>query len=269
MNRYFLLMVYFFLLYPALAQQGLKSPSYDKVLINKLGRGYEKPEAYAGVLLKANHISLLKMLIENIQNSSHTVAPNKSAFIGIYLYDELDRVEATILFNENQGYLMYKDSKTEKVVAAEEEMRRIMYDIITETLWIFNPVIPAVADTIYFVVPQNMTWQQIADSFKTTIPLLCEINHWEPEWGINPERNLLIIPGIRELRYPAPPIPQKEIQKLEDGTFVIVHTVKKRESLYSISGTYHFPIEQIMAFNRLSSYALNVGQLIYIPIDTP
>ncbi len=246
-------------------QKNFPSQKFEKVLINRLNSGYEEPAGYAGVALKPHHLAVLNEVIALIHESKNSVPDDFSPDAGIYFYNESDETMASLLFSESEGKITIKENNTSKTIAVEEAIQHKLFDIITETLWVFKPVVPAIADTVLYSVPENKTWEQIADSFQTDVALLCEINRYKKDWGLNAGREIIVIPGVKEFRYPAPAIRQNEKAKLEEGINVTVHTVRKRESLYTLAGIYNIPIEKIMTFNNLQSQALNVGQLIYIP----
>ncbi|MBX7243167.1 MAG: LysM peptidoglycan-binding domain-containing protein [Bacteroidia bacterium] len=247
------------------SQKGFPSKNYEKVLINRLNGGYEKPAAYAGVALKPHHIRILNELIQVIHESKSATQEEFTPDTGIYFYNDSDEEMACLLFSESKERIMLKENKSAKTIIASETVQHKLFDIITETLWEFKPVIPSSADSVVYTVPENKTWEQIADSFQTSIALICEINHCNKDWGLNPGRTLIVIPGVKEFRYQAPAIRQHERIRLENGQSVILHTVRKRESLYTLSGIYNIPIEKIVSFNNLNTYVLSVGQLIYIP----
>ncbi len=60
---------------------------------------------------------------------------------------------------------------------------------------------------------------------------------------------------------------EKEQIEVEEPKKTLDHTVKKGETLYSISRAYGCSVEEIMKTNQLNGTALSIGQLIKIPVN--
>ena len=245
-------------------QMRFPSGAYEKVLINALHSGYEKPAGYAGVAIKESLHPILGEIVGLFAKSNAGVIPRTLPETGVYFYDSSDKLVSKIEWSEASQYITFEDTKWKKTVLLTEEMQTKLYDIISETLWTLKPVVSGSLDTVYYPSRPNQTWAQIADTFGTSTELLCRINVCKPEWGLNPNRTVKILPNLKELRYPAPAIRQMQQVLLQDGRVAIRHSIKKRESLYSLAALYNTTVDKIMEINALDSDLLSIGQTLII-----
>ncbi len=106
-------------------------------------------------------------------------------------------------------------------------------------------------DYVTYIVKKGDTLYSIANSYNTTPNEILTFNNLS-------STTLQINQALK--------IPIKDIEQEEQTTEFINYTIKKGDSLYSISKTYGVSVQEIMEFNNLTSNLLSIGQNIKIPI---
>ena len=115
-------------------------------------------------------------------------------------------------------------------------------------------IIPKISnkeDYLLYTVKKGDNLYNIANSYNTTVSDIMSLN--------NLSSNILSIGQTLK-------IPLKEVET-SNSTEYTEYTIKKGDSLYSISKTYGVPIDEIMKYNGLTSNLLNVGKVIRIPLS--
>ncbi|MCP8352465.1 lytic transglycosylase [Candidatus Synchoanobacter obligatus] len=120
----------------------------------------------------------------------------------------------------------------------------------------------------YHIVSPNESLSVIAHNFDTSVAEIKRVNHLKND--IIRVNQKLLIPEHTHRSAPKETI--GSINQFSPEPQRIVHTVKKKETLYHISQKYHVDIDNIVAWNNLESPAIRPNQTIvvwkYTPADT-
>lgn len=107
-------------------------------------------------------------------------------------------------------------------------------------------------DYLIYTVKRGDTIYGIANSYNITPSRLITFNNLD-------NTTLQVGQNLR--------IPIENIEEEKQSTEFTEYTVKKGDSLYSISRTYDISVDDIMKFNDLKTNLLSIGQIIKIPIS--
>lgn len=248
-----------------LAQSPFPKEQFKEIHVNKLNSGYEAPNAKNGVLLSAKQQEKLAEAMLNFEG--YRDEPNSCFLpeIGFYFYQEGDTAALALLFSERCNAIALTRSNSDtSIMGISDKAKGFIFDIVSETLWNLKPVLPEGTDTLFYEVGFEETFDYVADTFQTSVEVICEINYIKPEWGLNDGRVLWIYPNVKELKYPPIIYVQDEYINVRNERFVL-HTVQPKETLFSIAKTYKVSSESLIKLNKIKNVRLQTGQRVIIP----
>lgn len=246
------------------AQITFPKEKFKEIHVNKLHSGYETPNAKNGVLLSAKQ---QERLLEAMRNPTGYRDEPESCFlpeIGFYFYQEDTAVMSALLSERCNAIALTTRDTDSLLIGISDYAKGIIFDIVSETLWNLKPVLPEGTDTLFYEVGFEETFDYVADTFQTSVEVICEINYIKPEWGLNDGRVLWIYPNVKELKYPPIIYIQDEYINLRNERFIL-HTVQAKETLFSIAKTYKVSSESLIKLNKIKNVRLQTGQRVIIP----
>lgn len=261
----FFILYFFYSFLPA--QIPFPKGKFKEIHVNKLNSGYEAPNAKNGVLLTVKQQEKLAEAMLHIKGYRDEPDNCFLPEIGFYFYQEDNTVALALLFSERCNAIAVITSNTDtSIMGISDKAKGFIFDIVSETLWNLKPVLPEGTDTLFYEVGFEETFDYVADTFQTSVEVICEINYIKPEWGLNDGRVLWIYPNVKALKYPPIVYEQDEYIHVRNEKFVL-HTVQPKETLFSIAKTYKVSSESLIKLNKIKNLRLQIGQRVMIPKD--
>lgn len=116
-------------------------------------------------------------------------------------------------------------------------------------------------DVSTYTVEKGDTLYGIANKFSTTVQAIKKINNLTTNTLLPGQQIYIPTPSTPTPTPPTnPPVPQ------EPETPYLIYTIQRGDSLWKISQKYDIPVNDIIAFNNLSSVNLQIGDELRIPI---
>lgn len=116
-------------------------------------------------------------------------------------------------------------------------------------------------DVSTYTVEKGDTLYGIANKFSTTVQDIKKINNLTTNTLLPGQQIYIPTPSTPTPTQPTnPPVPQ------EPETPYLIYTIQRGDSLWKISQKYDIPVNDIIAFNNLSSVNLQIGDELRIPI---
>ena len=118
-------------------------------------------------------------------------------------------------------------------------------------------------DVSTYTVEKGDTLYGIANKFSTTVQAIKKINNLTTNTLLPGQQIYIPTPSTPTPTQPTnPPVPQ------EPETPYLIYTIQRGDSLWKISQKYDIPVNDIIAFNNLSSVNLKIGDELRIPITS-
>ena len=118
-------------------------------------------------------------------------------------------------------------------------------------------------DVSTYTVEKGDTLYGIANKFSTTVQDIKKINNLTTNTLLPGQQIYIPTPSTPTPTQPTnPPVPQ------EPETPYLIYTIQRGDSLWKISQKYDIPVNDIIAFNNLSSANLQIGDELRIPITS-
>ena len=118
-------------------------------------------------------------------------------------------------------------------------------------------------DVSTYTVEKGDTLYGIANKFSTTVQAIKKINNLTTNTLLPGQQIYIPTPSTPTPTQPTnPPVPQ------EPETPYLIYTIQRGDSLWKISQKYDIPVNDIIAFNNLSSVNLQIGDELRIPITS-
>ena len=118
-------------------------------------------------------------------------------------------------------------------------------------------------DVSTYTVEKGDTLYGIANKFSTTVQAIKKINNLTTNTLLPGQQIYIPTPSTPTPTQPTnPPVPQ------EPETPYLIYTIQRGDSLWKISQKYDIPVNDIIAFNNLSSANLQIGDELRIPITS-
>lgn len=118
-------------------------------------------------------------------------------------------------------------------------------------------------DVSTYTVEKGDTLYGIANKFSTTVQAIKKINNLTTNTLLPGQQIYIPTPSTPTPTPPTnPPVPQ------EPETPYLIYTIQRGDSLWKISQKYDIPVNDIIAFNNLSSANLQIGDELRIPITS-
>lgn len=116
-------------------------------------------------------------------------------------------------------------------------------------------------DVSTYTVEKGDTLYGIANKFSTTVQAIKKLNNLTINTLLPGQQIYIPTPSTPTPTQPTnPPVPQ------EPETPYLIYTIQRGDSLWKISQKYDIPVNDIIAFNNLSSVNLQIGDELRIPI---
>lgn len=116
-------------------------------------------------------------------------------------------------------------------------------------------------DVSTYTVEKGDTLYGIANKFSTTVQAIKKLNNLTTNTLLPGQQIYIPTPSTPTPTQPTnPPVPQ------EPETPYLIYTIQRGDSLWKISQKYDIPVNDIIAFNNLSSANLQIGDELRIPI---
>ena len=114
-----------------------------------------------------------------------------------------------------------------------------------------------------YTVEKGDTLYGIANKFSTTVQAIKKINNLTTNTLLPGQQIYIPTPSTPTPTQPTnPPVPQ------EPETPYLIYIIQRGDSLWKISQKYDIPVNDIIAFNNLSSANLQIGDELRIPITS-
>lgn len=118
-------------------------------------------------------------------------------------------------------------------------------------------------DVSTYTVEKGDTLYGIANKFSTTVQAIKKLNNLTINTLLPGQQIYIPTPSTPTPTQPTnPPVPQ------EPETPYLIYTIQRGDSLWKISQKYDIPVNDIIAFNNLSSVNLKIGDELRIPITS-
>ena len=118
-------------------------------------------------------------------------------------------------------------------------------------------------DVSTYTVEKGDTLYGIANKFSTTVQAIKKLNNLTTNTLLPGQQIYIPTPSTPTPTQPTnPPVPQ------EPETPYLIYTIQRGDSLWKISQKYGIPVNDIIAFNNLSSANLQIGDELRIPITS-
>jgi LysM repeat protein len=249
----------------------------SKLYSRNMMKDGQEPEVGETIYLQSNRNAapvLRKVVVEKQDSTYNTIIyddPKKNVETTRPVLPE-DAYQINIPDNKNdmaffhtvqKGETLFSIAKKYNVtVEGLKELNKLKSnEIAPATRLIINPNQPAVNDHEesvvpgYHVVKQGETLYSIARKYNTSVQELTALNELVNN-TVTVGQELVIVPLNGEK------VEEKEPDL--NSTEPIYHTVKEKETLYSISRKYNVPVEAIRKLNNMMDNTLSVGQKLRV-----
>lgn len=190
--------------------------------------------------------------VDNIKKLNNLTSNTLSIGQKIRLNDQIDNPKEDNTYIVKSGDTLYSIAKKFNIkVDNLKEVNNLTSNMLSLNQKLIIPKISNKEDYLLYTVKKGDNLYNIANSYNTTVSDIMSLN--------NLSSNILSIGQTLK-------IPLKEVET-SNSTEYTEYTIKKGDSLYSISKTYGVPIDEIMKYNGLTSNLLNVGKVIKIPLS--
>ena len=190
--------------------------------------------------------------VDNIKKLNNLTSNTLSIGQKIKLNDQIDNPKEDNTYIVKSGDTLYSIAKKFNIkVDNLKEANNLTSNMLSLNQKLIIPKISNKEDYLLYTVKKGDNLYNIANSYNTTVSDIMSLN--------NLSSNILSIGQTLK-------IPLKEVET-SNSTEYTEYTIKKGDSLYSISKTYGVPIDEIMKYNGLTSNLLNVGKVIRIPLS--
>ena len=190
--------------------------------------------------------------VDNIKKLNNLTSNTLSIGQKIRLNDQIDNPKEDNTYIVKSGDTLYSIAKKFNIkVDNLKEANNLTSNMLSLNQKLIIPKISNKEDYLLYTVKKGDNLYNIANSYNTTVSDIMSLN--------NLSSNILSIGQTLK-------IPLKEVET-SNSTEYTEYTIKKGDSLYSISKTYGVPIDEIMKYNGLTSNLLNVGKVIRIPLS--
>ena len=190
--------------------------------------------------------------VDNIKKLNNLTSNALSIGQKIRLNDQIDNPKEDNTYIVKSGDTLYSIAKKFNIkVDNLKEANNLTSNMLSLNQKLIIPKISNKEDYLLYTVKKGDNLYNIANSYNTTVSDIMSLN--------NLSSNILSIGQTLK-------IPLKEVET-SNSTEYTEYTIKKGDSLYSISKTYGVPIDEIMKYNGLTSNLLNVGKVIRIPLS--
>ena len=190
--------------------------------------------------------------VDNIKKLNNLTSNTLSIGQKIKLNDQIDNPKEDNTYIVKSGDTLYSIAKKFNIkVDNLKEANNLTSNMLSLNQQLIIPKISNKEDYLLYTVKKGDNLYNIANSYNTTVSDIMSLN--------NLSSNILSIGQTLK-------IPLKEVET-SNFTEYTEYTIKKGDSLYSISKTYGVPIDEIMKYNGLTSNLLNVGKVIRIPLS--
>jgi len=113
-------------------------------------------------------------------------------------------------------------------------------------------------------VEPKETWQHLSRRYKCSVAELKAANEGVEQLKVGQIINVPAAPSNNVADTPEPKVNHNPAPAKETGGTAIFYTVKKGDTMYSISKRYNKSIEEIKTMNKLSSDAVSLGQVLTV-----
>ena len=190
--------------------------------------------------------------VNNIKKLNNLTSNTLSIGQKIRLNDQIDNPKEDNTYIVKSGDTLYSIAKKFNIkVDNLKEANNLTSNMLSLNQKLIIPKISNKEDYLLYTVKKGDNLYNIANSYNTTVSDIMSLN--------NLSSNILSIGQTLK-------IPLKEVET-SNSTEYTEYTIKKGDSLYSISKTYGVPIDEIIKYNGLTSNLLNVGKVIRIPLS--
>lgn len=190
--------------------------------------------------------------VDNIKKLNNLTSNTLSIGQKIRLNDQIDNPKEDNTYIVKSGDTLYSIAKKFNIkVDNLKEANNLTSNMLSLNQKLIIPKISNKEDYLLYTVKKGDNLYNIANSYNTTVSDIMSLN--------NLSSNILSIGQTLK-------IPLKDVET-SNSTEYTEYTIKKGDSLYSISKTYGVPIDEIMKYNGLTSNLLNVGKVIRIPLS--
>jgi len=190
--------------------------------------------------------------VENIKKLNNLTSNTLSIGQKLKINDQIDNPIEENIYIVKSGDTLYSIAKKFNVKLDNlKEANNLTSNMLSLNQKLIIPKISNKEDYLLYEVKKGDNLYNIANSYNTTVSDIMSLN--------NLSSNTLSIGQVLK-------VPLKEIENT-NSTEYTSYTIKKGDSLYSISKTYGVSVEDIMKYNNLKTNLLNIGQTIKIPLS--
>ena len=190
--------------------------------------------------------------VDNIKKLNNLTSNTLSIGQKLKINDQIDNPIEENIYIVKSGDTLYSIAKKFNVKLDNlKEANNLTSNMLSLNQKLIIPKISNKEDYLLYEVKKGDNLYNIANSYNTTVSDIMSLN--------NLSSNTLSIGQVLK-------VPLKEIENT-NSTEYTSYTIKKGDSLYSISKTYGVSVEDIMKYNNLKTNLLNIGQTIKIPLS--
>ena len=190
--------------------------------------------------------------VDNIKKLNNLTSNTLSIGQKLKINDQIDNPIEENIYIVKSGDTLYSIAKKFNVKLDNlKEANNLTSNMLSLNQKLLIPKISNKEDYLLYAVKKGDNLYNIANSYNTTVSDIMSLN--------NLSSNTLSIGQVLK-------VPLKEIENT-NSTEYTSYTIKKGDSLYSISKTYGVSVEDIMKYNNLKTNLLNIGQTIKIPLS--